>query len=47
VEKILALSAYFSFWRFVEIGFLRGTACENYYGPEPLTQGCPADLARA
>jgi uncharacterized membrane protein YhaH (DUF805 family) len=39
LEKILALSAYaLMLWGFVEIGFLRGTAGENSYGPDPLAR---------
>jgi len=37
LEKVLALAAsVLTIWGFVEIGFLRGTAGENSYGPDPL-----------
>jgi uncharacterized membrane protein YhaH (DUF805 family) len=39
LEKILALLAFvLAIWGFIEIGFLRGTAGENAYGPDPLGQ---------
>jgi uncharacterized membrane protein YhaH (DUF805 family) len=39
LQKTLALSAYaLTIWGFVEIGFLRGTAGENYYGSDPLAR---------
>jgi uncharacterized membrane protein YhaH (DUF805 family) len=39
LQKILALAAFaLTIWGFIEIGFLRGTAGENAYGPDPLSQ---------
>ena len=39
LQKILALAAFaLTIWGFIEIGFLRGTAGENSYGPDPLSQ---------
>jgi uncharacterized membrane protein YhaH (DUF805 family) len=37
LQTILALAAFaLTIWGFVEIGFLRGTAGSNSYGPAPL-----------
>ena len=39
LHYILALSAFaLTIWGFVEIGYLRGTAGSNAYGPDPLLQ---------
>jgi uncharacterized membrane protein YhaH (DUF805 family) len=39
LRYILALAAFaLSIWGFVEIGCLRGTPGENFYGPDPLAQ---------
>lgn len=45
LEKALALAAFvLTIWGFIEIGFLRGTAGENSYGPDPLAQARPTNL---
>lgn len=39
MHYVLALVAFgLTIWGFVEIGFLRGTAGSNTYGPDPLLQ---------
>jgi uncharacterized membrane protein YhaH (DUF805 family) len=39
LHYILTLSAFaLTIWGFVEIGYLRGTAGSNAYGPDPLLQ---------